>query len=274
MISKDEVIDGLKHLPPLPDNLIKILNLIKSGKATGLKLGTLISYDTYLSSEILKYCNSAAFGFKSQIKSISHAVMILGFHKVSSISSMLFMKKQFEITDKSSPYYKIWKHSIGIAHGSEFLSGYLSKKNDYFAFTAGLLADVGKNAFIKALEKNNKDLLEEYSDNCIESCYTADCIEYENDTFEFNHTEIGFALALQWGLPDEIQNAIKMHHNIVYAQENNLIKALFISDMLMSRIEHDIDESFLEMISEDFNLPVKILDETLSTITIALEMIE
>lgn len=237
MILKEDVIGSLKHLPPLPNNLIKMLNLIKSGKATGLKLGTLISNDTYLSSEILRYCNSASFGFNSSIKSISHAVMLLGFHKVSSISSMLFMKKQFEISNNTSPYYKIWRHSIGTAHGAEFLNTKINKKNDYFAFTTGLLADVGKNAFIKYLEKYDNNLYEEYIDNCIENCPLSDCIDFEKDEFDFDHTEIGYALASNWNLPEEIQNAIKMHHDIIYAQKTPLIKALYISDILMSKIE-------------------------------------
>lgn len=272
MISRDEVLTSLKHLPPLSDNLIKILNLIKSDKATGLKLGTIISYDTYLSSEILKYCNSAAYGFNSQIKSISHAVMLLGFNKVSSISSMLFMKKQFEIKE-NSPYYKIWEHSIGLAHGAEFLNSKINNTNDYFAFTAGLLTDVGKNAFLKSIEKLNPEFLADYIENCIENIYASDCIEYEKDVFGFDHMEIGFSLAFEWNLPDEIQNAIKMHHDITLAKENSLIKSLYISDMLMSKLNSDIEPEFLEMIGEDFEISITLLEETISTMKIALEMI-
>ena len=64
----------------LPDVVFRINDLIDSGEATNLELEQTVLHDPAITAKILKFANSAYFGFSGQIETISRAISLIG-HK-------------------------------------------------------------------------------------------------------------------------------------------------------------------------------------------------
>lgn len=67
-----------RDVPGLKVNYLRLLNEINRPEITYEALETIIKQDVSLSVRLLRYLNSAAFGWRSEIKSIKHALTLLG----------------------------------------------------------------------------------------------------------------------------------------------------------------------------------------------------
>ncbi|MCX7935456.1 MAG: HDOD domain-containing protein, partial [Planctomycetota bacterium] len=73
-------IEECSDLPTLPSVVTHILALANSPKTNAADVGKVIEQDQALTGKVLRLVNSAFYGFPGQIKSIPHAVVILGFN--------------------------------------------------------------------------------------------------------------------------------------------------------------------------------------------------
>ena len=64
-------------LPSIPLVLTKIIQLLDDDRASAQALEDLILHDPPLSARILKLANSALYSFRSDVKTISHAIALL-----------------------------------------------------------------------------------------------------------------------------------------------------------------------------------------------------
>jgi len=79
------LLDEYKEIPPMPNVMVKALEVIKNPQ-TGLKeLANIMSVDQAISTKTLSLVNSAFYGFRQQVTSINKAVVILGMMKAKNI---------------------------------------------------------------------------------------------------------------------------------------------------------------------------------------------
>ena len=65
------------EIPSVPILLTKILQLVDDNRASARQLEELILHDPSFSARILKLANSALYSFRSAVKMISHAILLL-----------------------------------------------------------------------------------------------------------------------------------------------------------------------------------------------------
>ncbi|HZE88710.1 MAG TPA: HDOD domain-containing protein [Verrucomicrobiae bacterium] len=75
--ARPAVVTG-KDLPALKINYLRLLNEINRPEVTYDGLEAIVKQDVALSVKLLRYLNSAAFGWRAKIKSIRHALTLLG----------------------------------------------------------------------------------------------------------------------------------------------------------------------------------------------------
>lgn len=101
--------------PTLPTVVATISTKVANPMTNAADVGRLIEQDPALTSKVLRLVNSAYYGFK-QIKSIQHAVVILGFNKVKAIIitatvfDIIEQKDGRQLTSSGSG-----QHSLGVA---------------------------------------------------------------------------------------------------------------------------------------------------------------
>ena len=201
-----DAIVRIKDLPTLPSVLGKILATAADPDASALDLGQHIAADQSLSATLLKLVNSAYYGFYRQIKSVTQAIVMLGFLEVRNLALTATAFRTLG-TGSSTDYdrMQLWRHSLATALAADRCAQILGLKA-VGCFEAGLLHDIGRVAL---------DML--YTEEFQEATNKAHSqgvhiIEAEAEVFGMNHAEVGGILGEHWNLPPGVVEAIRCHH--------------------------------------------------------------
>ena len=135
-----ELVNSVKDIQAMPSVIVKVLNVMKKPTVSMKELGDLVMYDQSLTVKILALVNSAYYGFSQQISSISIALSLLGMVKVKNIIVAVAMKPMMSNAGDK----ELWKHSIRVAAGCEYLANLTKIMDADEAFIAGFIHDIGK----------------------------------------------------------------------------------------------------------------------------------
>ena len=196
-----ELVNSVKDIQAMPSVIVKVLNVMKKPTVSMKELGDIVMYDQSLTIKILALVNSAYYGFSQQISSISIALSLLGMVKVKNIIVAVAMKPMMS----NSGDKELWKHSIRVAAGCEYLAKLTKIMDADEAFIAGFIHDVGKIV----LHMTNSKLYNRVIDATNSG---ADILEAERKYFDSDHVKTGSLLAKRWQLPILLANIVSYHH--------------------------------------------------------------
>ena len=98
-----------------------------------------------------------------------------------------------------------WRHSIGTAACAKLLARHMRLNQDY-AFTAGLLHDIGRLVLVTGFPQHYQRVL---AYRAAHDCYMLDA---ERAVLGIDHVGAGLALADHWRFSDTMKLAIAGHH--------------------------------------------------------------
>jgi putative nucleotidyltransferase with HDIG domain len=266
-----KVVNKITELMPLPETIQKIVNLTKHPDTPLKKISGVLESDEAMSSKVLKLANSSFYGFSKQVKTISHAVVCLGFN---TIKQMAITAHSFTVLDKNLDSYYLdkgamFQHSFGTALASRLLASKMFFPNSEEVYLMGLLHDVGKVVLNQYAEEEFKKVVELYNQGGIVF------YEAERQILGFDHGEIGAAVCQKWNLSDDIVETIRYHHSPHEATKGNLsVHMVHIANIIVSimgigigagGIDQNISEKSLSALNikeEDISmLMMSIMDE-------------
>ena len=196
-----ELVNNVKDIHAMPSVIVKALNIMKKPTASMKELGDIVMYDQSLTIKILALVNSAYYGFSQQISSISIALSLLGMVKVKNIIVAVAMKPMMSNQGDK----ELWKHSMRVAAGCEYLANLTKIMDSDEAFIAGFVHDVGKLVLHMSNEKLYSKVISAVNEG-------ADIIDAEHKYFDSDHVKTGSLLAKRWQLPILLANIISYHH--------------------------------------------------------------
>lgn len=196
-----ELVNSVKDIHAMPSVIVKALNIMKKPTASMKELGDIVMFDQSLTIKILALVNSAYYGFSQQISSISIALSLLGMVKVKNIIVAVAMKPMMSNQGDK----ELWKHSMRVAAGCEYLANLTKVMDSDEAFIAGFVHDVGKIVLHMSNEKLYTKVI-----NAVNS--GVDVLEAERKYFDSDHVKTGSLLAKRWQLPILLANIISYHH--------------------------------------------------------------
>jgi len=88
-------LDSIPDLPTLPNIVMKVNNLLQDPDTSIKELGDTVETDQAMVTKILRLVNSTFYGFRSKIRNISHAIIILGFNNVRNALVSVSIIKTF-----------------------------------------------------------------------------------------------------------------------------------------------------------------------------------
>jgi putative nucleotidyltransferase with HDIG domain len=218
------------EIPSIPLVLIRIIQTLDADSSSASELESLILHDPALSARILRLANSAFYSFHTQVKTISHAITLLGVNLVSSIAIGINIFDTFTKGAKTEAALinKLWTHSYGVGMLAREIwvrCGHKEKEGE-FAFLCGLLHDLGKVVLFKTYPNHYGSIF------AIPKSGTDLAISaYETENYGMDHAEIGEMLAKQWGFPPELANVIRRHHDPL-ALEIPIVRAVMQADFM------------------------------------------
>ncbi|HZQ47799.1 MAG TPA: HDOD domain-containing protein [Verrucomicrobiae bacterium] len=210
----DGFIDNVKHLPPSPRLLVKLLELFKHPDINVDEVVRLISHDPSFTAEVLKRCNTVHFGGAKPAEDIFEAVSRLGFQEIYNIVLAMFAATAILRPEAGGSAHVeiLWRHSVAVAVAAGVLAKVAGESHPA-SFTAGLLHEVGKVIMVSA-DKSMYAVAVENS-----AMFRRTMVVTEKEVFGFNHAEVGACLLARWNLPPNIVAAVLHHHSLDGAGE-------------------------------------------------------
>ncbi|HUI05558.1 MAG TPA: HDOD domain-containing protein [Verrucomicrobiae bacterium] len=214
----DDYIDQAEHLVPAPPILPQLIPLLNHTDVDNRRIVDLISYDTSLTANVLRVCNSAFYSRGTPIDNLLSAVTRLGSREVYQIV-VLTVGAMFSIGQKSYGIEAcdLWQHSVTTAVGAQLVAREIAE-DENTVFTAAVLHDVGKIILSASMANCYEQFVQ-----AIE--HGASLIDAEERNFGCNHAEVGARLLERWNLPACLAVAIRHHHQPSAAGEHQRLTA-------------------------------------------------
>ncbi len=249
-------------IPSVPLVLTRILQILSEDTSSAKQLEDLIRHDPALSARILRLANSAFYSFRYEVKTISHAITLLGWKVVKSLAIGVSIFQSFTqgMKKEAALINGLWVHSFGTAMLSqEVWTQCGDRKEAEFAFLCGLLHDLGKVLFFKNNPARYAEMFVAQKGE-----HGPDISALERESFDIDHAAVGAILAKQWALPPDLALVIGLHH-APQTSENPLVAAVSLADVLSKTYEIGYDGD--RIIPQD-------LDKTLAQLNLGPEDFE
>jgi HD-like signal output (HDOD) protein len=239
----------LTEVPPFPAVAIKALQIISNEHGQLHELSELITADPAFSVQILKMANSALYGGRVEISSILQAILILGLERIKGVVTTIALKAYLGDSIEVPALRACWRHSLASAVIAEELAR-LSLIEPDFAYTAGLIHDIGRLGMVAAYPEKYATFLTSTETGC---CGTLPC---ERDLFGIDHCQAGRQLVIRWNLPKIFIAVTSQHHDAAIAGEPAVLWTVRHSCMIADALGFDVIE----------RLPHRSYDEILGTL--------
>ena len=211
-----EQLKTLDHLPVIPTLAADLLKLQANPDGTVADLVQIISHDPTLTVQILRYANSALFGFSGKINNLQDAIFrVLGYKTVLYMSFGAILGRSLKLPQSGRlSMDSFWKEAVYRAALCQQLAAHMpqqSRPATSVAYITGLLHNIGLvimgNIFQTEFNWLNKML----SNRPAQSLLTT-----EKKLFDCTHASIGEYLMRHWNMPEEISIVAGEHHNKNY----------------------------------------------------------
>ncbi|HHV38148.1 MAG TPA: HDOD domain-containing protein [Tepidimicrobium sp.] len=223
------IIAKVKDMPILPSRLNRIIAITEDPDSTVGDLEKEILLDQSLTSKILRLANSAHYGYPRKINTISQATILLGFQTIKSMALASAVNKMMsrELRGYALGESDLWTQSQTCAIISRYIAKDVGFDNPEEAYIGGLLRDIGKTILNYYVEK-------EY--NAISNRVKFGKMSFlkaEEEILGFNHAQIGEKIAEKWNFPEELVEAIGLHHTPEKSTKNpTLVSIVHIADSI------------------------------------------
>ncbi|MDO9193779.1 MAG: HDOD domain-containing protein [Undibacterium sp.] len=235
----DDVIRQIKDLPTLPTVAQEMLSNLEDDDTSLDMICEKVAMDQSLAAKTLRLANSSYYGANSKVVTLQQAVALLGIKNIKKLILMTSLTNSFPTSRcRNFDSRAFWRHSIATAICAELISRTLKMKHD-FAFTAGLLHDIGRLVLVTRFPKEYEQVIAHREQ---QDCYLLDA---EQTVLGIDHVSVGLVLAMQWEFSDAIQDAISGHHQPDNKDLNPVAAIVHVANSIvhgldLSEAEHDL----------------------------------
>jgi len=243
----DDFLTGEIELCSPPEVFMRITQALDDPMKNAKDVANIIEQDPSLAARMLKIVNSAFFGFPATVKTIDHAIAILGNREIRMLVMTTSVVEKFSSMPNSIlDMREFWAHSLKTALFAKFLADNHPKKRQLSSvFISGLLHDIGRLIlYTKAPDLARAAALLVKANKVSE-------IEAESSTFGFNHAELGGALLEMWKIPESIQSAATFHHQPEMATNNQDETNIIYLANLLAHADTTSEETINETVSPE-----------------------
>jgi HD-like signal output (HDOD) protein len=203
------------------------METIQNDKSSAAALEAVILRDQALTAKVLRAANSAYYGHRGQISTISRALVTVGFHEVQRICLCALLMEHFCGAKPDQEIQQaLWKHAFATAR----LASNVAQKRPWMsqeeAYVAGLLHDLGRMVLFHcfyAQYVHIQDLA-----NTLKIPFS-----WAEWQYGITHTQVGKWLAVRWNFPKLIEHVLTFHHipwkSPLFRKE---IRLIYLADVL------------------------------------------
>ena len=214
MYTKKELMDvllNLRRLPTLSPVALMLMQSLNEDEPNVERISKIIADDPPITSMILKLANSAMYEARRTIITVQDAVVRLGFKEIRRLAiDCALVNHLTEMPKGLLNLVDFWEHSISVAFCIEEIqiAAHVLEKNGSKAHVVGLLHDIGRLITASYMP----EVHQQFGDDSSEIDSGEKITVWEKETIGLDHAQIGAAILENWGVPMEIVNGVRFHH--------------------------------------------------------------
>ncbi len=199
---------GKAELPSFPAVVLRALSELRHDKSTPESVSKILSVDPGVSGRLLRLTNSASNGLRREVRSVDHAIALLGRGEVEAL--LLAVASRGALPAKRTAGFEpaaFWRLSARRAAIARAIAARVQPATKSECFTAGLLQDMAIPLLVGAHGASYEALLGASSSG------GEDLRDAERASLGWDHGVAAGWLATHWGFPASLVDAIGAHHD-------------------------------------------------------------
>ncbi len=209
MIDLEKLIASANKLDPLPDAVLRLVELLQKPEVELKEIERAFAADGALTAQLLRQANSASSAAVNKIGTVEAAIVRLGLDSVLALA--VGAAAQTHLNAAAAQYGlsegELWRHGQYARLAIDGMRRLLRVKIPPEAQTAALLHDIGKVVMARFLKPEVLAILHEADNSDVAVSLAA-----EREVLQVHHGELGGLIAQRWQLPDQIVRGIIYHH--------------------------------------------------------------
>ncbi|QSP95938.1 HDOD domain-containing protein [Marinobacter salinisoli] len=214
------------ELPPLPESAQRIIHLRVDPNAVMGDLVDVVESDPSLAAQVVSWASSSLYVSAGQVRSVHDAVSrVLGFELVMNLAMGLALGRALkQPQDHPEGYVDYWQQAIWQAQSAGLLCTLMpAGKRPFFglAYLAGLLNNFGYLVLAHVFPPHFKLVC-----RSLEANPNIDSSVIEHHLLGITREQIGAQLMENWGMPQEVNAALRYQKHAGYDGAHNVYARL------------------------------------------------
>lgn len=240
------VLQSLPKLPAFPQIVAQVLAALDD---EGSSLDTLVNHlqhDPVIAGRILAVANSSSQHGHRALGGIAAAVSFVGMRRIREIvltTSLLDLSRQ----TRSTQLFR--EHCLAVGLCAQILAHQFSIDPDR-ALVAGLLHDIGKLWMSYLHHEQHQQVVALLHEKANTLC------DVERSIFGMDHATIGGIIARHWQLPEDIIEAIAVHHQPDHPELGKLAAIIHVAESICNGLDlpHREDNQVVDISANALNI--------------------
>jgi len=220
-----EVPWALERLPPFPWVATRLMQMYSEPDVSISEIGRVIALEPVFAARVLQTANSPLFAVRAQVKSLSHAIILLGLNRVRAITITRALGDFVAPVLKIEALRACWQNGLAAAILSEKLAR-ACKMDPDFAYLGGLMRDIGRLALLVKYPEAYANLLAVSQEN------SYDLLATEHDLFDIDHCQAGAWIVGELAFPQELREVIAWHQETLEPRPFRMVHLVHIADVM------------------------------------------
>jgi HD-like signal output (HDOD) protein len=216
---------ALDKLPPFPLVASRLMQLLAKEDPDISEVGRMIAAEPVFATRVLQMANSPLFALTAQVKTLSHAIVVLGLARVKSITVTRALGDFVAPALSVRSLRVCWQNSLAGALLAEKLAR-ACKMDPDVAYVAGLLRDIGRLALLVKYPDSYANLL------AVSGEHAFDLMSTERELFDVDHCQAGEWLMGRMPFPPELTDVVVHHHDLPTGKTFRLLDLIRIADRM------------------------------------------
>jgi HD-like signal output (HDOD) protein/CheY-like chemotaxis protein len=232
------IIGGDNRLPAAPRTYTALTRVLANEDASIGQIVELVERDTALAARVAQLGSSSFFRVPPGVRGLSGIVAYLGVDLIKTLVLTVEIARMFTPSQamKGFSIDTYQGHSVRVAH----LARRMLERTDYAedAFLAGVLHDVGRLVLVSRAPAAYAAAIEARKSS------QGTLLDAERAVLGVTHSEVGAYLLGVWGLPLQIVDAVRHHHDEPAAprHDTTIGRAVYLANLLAHDPDAAIDE--------------------------------
>ena len=201
----------VEQLPAMPHSALNVLQLDNDLSKVNINdLVRPIEADPGLTTQVLKFLNSAFFGFQNPVASIKQGIALVG---IRTVKSFVLWKAIFSLIPKTGDsafdVKQLWQDSLRRALFARLLVTQFGQDELDLAFAGGLLQDMAIPLLLKKKPQQTSMLIQEIKKHPVKRLS-----DLELTNHGWTHADAAEMMCISWKIPQDLRTLLANHTKI------------------------------------------------------------